>query len=229
MRGNEYGQPVGTTLEGWDPPRGLPDHRTMTGRTVALEPLDPSRHAAHLFEALEPASAAIWTYMGFGPFIDSASLQVELQRMVDAPDWLPYTFVVDDEFTGFASYLRIQPRDGTIEIGSIVFSPQLQRTTAATEGLYLMMRHAFDQGYRRVEWKCDDLNAPSIRAAERLGFTYEGTFRQATHYKGRNRDTAWYAIVDREWPVIKASFDDWLAPENFDDDGRQRSPLEGLR
>jgi RimJ/RimL family protein N-acetyltransferase len=129
---------------------------------------------------------------------------------------------------GFASYLRIRPRDGVIEIGSIAFSPMLQRTTAATEALYLLMRNAFDLGYRRCEWKCDDLNGPSRSAADRLGFTYEGTFRQATHYKGRNRDTAWYAILDNEWPALDGSFRRWLERENFDAEGIQKRPLNEI-
>jgi RimJ/RimL family protein N-acetyltransferase len=136
---------------------------------------------------------------------------------------------VDHHAVGFAAYLRIQPRDGVIEIGSIVFSPRLQRTTAATEAIYLMLRNVFALGYRRCEWKCDDLNAPSRAAADRLGFTYEGTFRQATHYKGRNRDTAWYAIVNREWPALDGVFQRWLAPDNFDDDGVQRQSLGKMR
>ncbi len=126
---------------------------------------------------------------------------------------------------GLASYLRIAPAAGTIEVGHIHLAPALQRTRAATEAMFLMMRQAFDLGYRRYEWKCDALNAVSRRAAERLGFTYEGTFRHHLVYKGRNRDTAWYAIVDADWPPVRAAYEAWLDPANFDRDGRQRRPL----
>lgn len=150
--------------------------------------------------------------------------------MIEAGDWCPYAIVTPgDGPCGIACHLRVQPSIGVIEIGSIVLSPRLQRTTAATEALYLLMRHAFDLGYRRCEWKCDALNAPSRRAAERLGFVYEGTFRQATHYKGRNRDTAWYAIIDADWPALDAAFTAWLAADNFDAEGRQRRGLGSFR
>jgi RimJ/RimL family protein N-acetyltransferase len=129
--------------------------------------------------------------------------------------------------TGIASYLRIEPAHGTIEVGHLAFSPLLQRTAAATEAMYLMMKHAFELGYRRYEWKCDALNAASRRAAERLGFRFEGVFRQAVVYKGRNRDTAWYSIIDREWPGREAAFLAWLDPTNFDSHGRQRRSLQG--
>lgn len=225
---NEYGQPVGEGLGGWRPP-APPAHVTLTGRSVVLEPLAPGRHTPALYKALSAAPGSLWTYMGFGPFDNEESLEATLQAMVDAPDWLPYTFVVDGDPTGFASYLRINTADGVIEVGSIVFSEHLQQTTAATEGLYLMIKHAFDCGFRRCEWKCDDLNQPSRRAAIRLGFSYEGTFVQATHYKSRNRDTAWYAIVDRDWQGLDRSFRSWLEPENFDDDGVQLTRLEEMR
>ncbi len=225
---NEHNQPVGDTLGSWQPP-GSPDHVALRGRTVDVVPLDPTVHGPALYECLSEAPDALWTYMGFGPFADPLSIEEALQTMVDASDWLPYTFVVDGSPTGFASYLRIQPRDGVIEIGSIVFAPGLQRTTAATEGLYLMIAHTFASGYRRCEWKCDDLNEPSRRAAIRLGFQYEGTFRKATHYKGRSRDTAWYAIVDDDWPRLEAAFTAWMDPANFDGRGRQLKRLEEMR
>jgi RimJ/RimL family protein N-acetyltransferase len=142
---------------------------------------------------------------------------------------LPYAILVDGKPVGFLSYLRIDPRGGVIEIGSIVFAPEMQRTAAATETIFLLIKNAFDLGYRRCEWKCDDLNAPSRRAAERFGFIYEGTFRKATHYKGRNRDTAWYAITDDEWPQVERAFARWLAPDNFDTGGRQLRSLSDLR
>jgi RimJ/RimL family protein N-acetyltransferase len=167
--------------------------------------------------------------MSFGPFGDANELETAIRGLDDYPKMIPYAMVVDGQALGFACYLRIKPRDGVIEVGSIVLSPNLQKTTEATEALYLMIRHTFDIGYRRCEWKCDDLNAPSRAAADRLGFTYEGTFRQATHYKGRNRDTAWYAIIDQDWPTIDMAFRKWLDPDNFDGSGTQRKTLRQMR
>lgn len=225
---NEHGQPVGWPLSGWEPPP-IPPSEVLVGGTVGLVPLAPELHAAALFAAFSGSPDSLWTYMTFGPFTDPDDLEEALRAMVEPVDWLPYVVVVDDRPLGFASYLRIQPRDGVIEIGAITFSPVLQRTTAATEALYLMISRCFELGYRRCEWKCDDLNEPSRIAAVRLGFRYEGTFRQATHYKGRNRDTAWYAIVDTEWPDLDRAFQQWLSPENFDEDGRQRRSLHDIR
>ena len=201
----------------------------LNGHNVRLDPLDPAAHAGDLYEVFADAPDSQWTYMAFGPFDGAPQLEETLQAMAGYPDWVPYTIIVGGQPLGFASYLRIQPRDGVIEIGSIMFSPRLQRTTAATESIYLMLRHCFDVGYRRCEWKCDDLNGPSRAAAVRLGFTYEGTFRKATWYKGRNRDTAWYSIVDTEWPTLDSAFRAWLSPENFDSEGQQRHTLRHMR
>ena len=225
---NEFGQPVGIPLGTWESPP-FPPRNELAGRTVTLIPLDPARDCDALFESFSEAPASLWTYMPFGPFDTVGDLETTLASLVGYEDWLLYAILVDRRAVGFASYLRIQPSDGVIEIGSIAFSPQLQRTTAATEAIYLMLRNVFELGYRRCEWKCDDLNAPSRAAADRLGFTYEGTFRHATHYKGRNRDTAWYAIVNREWPALDAAFQKWLAPDNFDEGGGQRQSLQELR
>jgi len=167
--------------------------------------------------------------MSFGPFETYDDFESALSSIAYPRDWSAYAIVVGDRPVGFAAYLKINPSDGVIEIGSIVFSPSLQRTTAATEAIYLMMDNVFELGYRRCEWKCDALNESSRRAATRHGFTYEGTFRQATHYKGRNRDTAWYSIIDREWPEFADAFIRWLAAENFDADGLQRSTIEEMR
>lgn len=201
----------------------------LAGKYATLEPLDPELHGPRLFTAFEDAPHSLWTYMPIGPFMGASGLTTALEEMVADPDWLPYAILVDRQPLGFASYLRIQPRDGVIEIGSIMFSPELQRTTAATEAIYLMIRNVFDLGYRRCEWKCDDLNEPSRSAALRLGFTYEGTFRSATHYKGRSRDTAWYAIVDSEWPALDETFQRWLSPDNLNRDGSQRQSLRQMR
>lgn len=228
MATNAYGQEVGPDLGAWTSPP-VPDRRPLVGRSVRLEALDTSRHGPGLWQSLRHSPDSTWTYMSFGPFADFDSFQATLESLLTSPDWVPYAIVVDGEPDGFASYLRINPRDGVIEIGSITFSPSLQRTTPATESLYLMMRHAFELGYRRCEWKCDDLNAPSRSAALRLGFTYEGTFRQATHYKGRNRDTAWYAITDVDWDRLDRAFAKWLAADNFNEDGLQKATLEEMR
>jgi len=185
-------------------------------------------HAKPLHAAFIDAPDSLWTYMSFGPFRDRDGFAAALETMIEDPTLLPYVAVVDDVPAGFASYLRIQASEGVIEIGSITFSPRLQHTTAATESLHLMIRNVFALGYRRCEWKCDALNAASRSAAVRLGFTHEGTFSQATHYKGRNRDTAWYAITDKEWPALDIAFQRWLASDNFDDEGRQRRRLEEM-
>jgi RimJ/RimL family protein N-acetyltransferase len=227
-RTNEFGQPIGDDLLGWrEPPR--PSRVPLQGSRVGLVPLDTGDHAAQLFEAFAPASAAMWTYMSFGPFADLDELARTLDGLNRLDGWLPYAVVVSGVAVGLASYLRIDPPNGVLEIGSLAFSPSLQRTSAATEALYLMINNCFDLGYRRCEWKCDDLNGPSHSAARRLGFHYEGTFRQATHYKGRTRDTAWYAITDREWPDLGRAFRAWLDPGNFDGSGAQLATLESFQ
>ncbi len=228
MPTNQHGLPIGPPLGGWSPPP-YPPARPLLGRTVSLKPMDPAGHGPGLWRALGGLPESVWTYMSFGPFEDAAGLRGALESMCARPDRLPYTIFVDDQAEGFASYLRITPAHGVIEVGSIVFSDRLKRTTAATEALYLMIRNVFELGYRRCEWKCDDLNAASRRAAERLGFTYEGTFRKAIHYKGRSRNTAWYAITDDEWPQLDSAFVHWLDPDNFTDTGAQKSTLEEMR
>jgi RimJ/RimL family protein N-acetyltransferase len=203
----------------------------MTGRYCRVEPLH-ERFAADLHAAnAGDADGRLWTYMPYGPF----STAQEYRRWVtssSASDDPIFYAVLDGESgraVGVASYLRIQPASGSIEVGHITFSPVLQRTRAATEAMFLMMSHAFALGYRRYEWKCDALNGPSRAAAERLGFSFEGIFRQATVYKGRNRDTAWYAVLDHEWPALEEAFRRWLDPDNFDSTGRQRARLEEFR
>ena len=231
-RTNEHGQPIGEPLPaGWMPPPA-PSAVTLEGAFVRVEPLDPPAHARDLFEAgrADPTGAS-WTYLPDGPFESLDSFTGWLSGAAPGRDRLPFAFVdkTSDRALGFGSYLRIYPTAGSIEIGYIWLSPLLQRTPMSTEAMHLLMAHAFELGYRRYEWKCDALNAPSRRAAERLGFTFEGIFRQAIHYKGRNRDTAWYSITDDEWPAIREAQRAWLRPENFDADGRQRRSLETLR
>lgn len=228
MPQNEYGQPIGAALDAWKTP-SFPEAVALPGRTVTLEPLSWNRHGEGLWTALGDAPNSLWTYMSFGPFADRNEFRVTIDGLTALPDWVPFALVVDGAPLGFSSYLRIQPADGVLEIGSIVFSPHMQRTTPATESLYLMIAHTFELGYRRCEWKCDSLNGPSRQAADRLGFTYEGTFRQATHYKGRNRDTSWYAIIDQDWPQLDLSFALWLSADNFDAEGNQIRSLKELR
>jgi len=228
---NIAGQPVGIDLPDWKAPIA-PPRESRIGRWCRIEALSVARHGADLCSAngLDTDESA-WTYLPYGPFATENSYLTWLERQVLSDD--PLFFAIIDQATGkavgLASYLRIDPRIGVIEVGHLKFSKLLQKSAVATEAMYLMMKAPFDLGYRRYEWKCDCLNQPSRQAAERLGFTFEGIFRQATIYKGRNRDTAWYSIIDREWPAIKAAFEAWLAPDNFDAAGRQRQSLAKLR
>ena len=194
--------------------------------------MNPHHHLDALYAVVADDDASPWTYMPFGPFESKAALQSWMETACALKD--PYYYAIVDVATsavkGFASYLRIVPDTGVIEVGGIYFSRALRRSVSATEAMFLMMRHAIDDlGYRRYEWKCDALNAPSRNAAERLGFTYEGIFRQATIYKGRNRDTAWFSIIDTEWPRIKSAFERWLDPNNFTADGSQKQSLREIR
>jgi RimJ/RimL family protein N-acetyltransferase len=203
----------------------LPQRTSLPGRFVTIEPLEPAKHAAALWEAVQgPDNDGLWRYLFDGPYRDAAAFEHAIARKASTAD--PLFFAIVDRATnravGYASYMRIEPAHRVIEVGSILFTPLLQRTAGATESMYLMARHVFeDLGYRRYEWKCDALNEPSRRAALRLGFKYEGTFRQHMLVKGRNRDTAWYSMLDSEWPDRKAAFERWLDPANFDGDGRQ--------
>lgn len=226
-RYNEFHQPIGREVT-WTS-AVVPTPREFTGRHVRLEPLTAD-HADELFDAIaQPASS--WTYLPFEPPSDIRAMSAIIEQICAPIDWLP--FLVRDlngRALGTLSYLRIQPSVGSIEVGAVIFGPALQRTPASTEAQYLLMQHAFDDlGYRRYEWKCDSLNAPSRSAAIRLGFIDEGTWRNALTYKGRNRDTTWLSITDGEWPRLKAAFQAWLADENFDESGDQRSSLSSLR
>ena len=228
---NPFGQPIGPELSNWRaPPR--PGRHLLQGRFCRVEPLDVGRHARQLYDAnaLDP-DGRMWTYLFSGPFAGFEEYRAWLEPKPASDDPLFFAFVdrARDQAVGMGSYLRIEPAHGVIEVGHLAFSPLMQRTPIATEAMYLMMREAFELGYRRYEWKCDALNAASRRAAERLGFTFEGIFRQAIVYKGRNRDTAWYSIIDREWPALDAAFRAWLDPANFDAAGRQRRSLAEFR
>lgn len=229
-RRNAFGQPVGPDLPGWTP-RPLPPRTPMVGRTCRLEPLDPGRHADDLFAAYASApDTRGWTYLGGEMPASAAAYRAALEPAAAGTD--PLFFAICDpagRALGLASYLRIDPANGSIEVGHIHLGPALARTAAATEAMALMMARAFGLGYRRYEWKCDSLNAPSRAAALRLGFTFEGIFRNAVVVKGRSRDTAWFSITDTEWPRVRDALAAWLAPENFLPDGRQRAALSELR
>ena len=230
IRRNELGQPIGFDLSDWRAPEP-PSRQPMSGRTCRLEVLDPERHAQDLHAAnSEDKENRIWTYLPYGPFDHVDGYRRWAEEMSRGSD--PLFFAVVDtalqKAVGVASYLRISPAAGSIEVGHINYSPLLQRTAAATEAMYLMMKRAFESGYRRYEWKCDALNAGSRAAAQRLGLSFEGVFRQATVYKGRNRDTAWYAAIDKEWPELDRAFTRWLDPSNFDGEGKQKLRLAEL-
>ncbi len=231
QRLNDFGQPIGSALPDWSG-KAPPPRTAMAGRFCSVEPLDPIRHGHDLFAAysLDP-EGKLWTYMSVGPFKAEADFQAWLKTAAESSDPLFHAIVdaASGKAVGIASYLRIVPGFGVIEVGNICFSPLLQRKPAATEAMYLMMARAFDElGYRRYEWKCDSLNAPSRQAARRFGFSYDGLFEQALVYKGRNRDTAWYSLLDRDWPATKRAFQAWLDPANFDIKGQQRRSLSDL-
>ena len=228
-RKNTLGQPIGEEVPGWTA-RPRPPRTPMAGRLVRLEPLDSGKHAADLFAANRLDTAGRnWTYLGNDPFERLEDYRAWAEASAKSEDPLFHTIVdlTTGKAVGVASYLRIDPANGVIEVGHINYSPLLQRHPGATEAMFLMMRRAFDElGYRRYEWKCDSRNAPSRAAALRLGFTYEGLFRQAIVTKGRNRDTAWYSIIDKEWPALRSAYEAWLASTNFNDAGQQKRRLQ---
>lgn len=230
---SEYEQPIGAPVPEWAE-RPRPSRSPLEGTFCRLEPLDAALHGEQLYEAFGAApDSRGWTYIPAGPFDFSSSgpfLEFVSQKSsTDDPLFFAVVDLVSQRAVGMMSYMRINPGNGSIEVGYILFSELLQRTRAATEAQYLLMRRAFDElGYRRYEWKCDSLNTPSCKAASRLGFQREGTHRQAVVYKGRNRDTTWFSILDSEWPPVRAAFDQWLASENFDGDGQQLRGLADL-
>lgn len=227
VRVNHLDQPIGDDVV-WQAAK-KPPRTNMEGKYCRLEPIDIDRHAADLFEAFSAdETGAIWTYLFTDPFETEADLREWMAAACLGDDPLFHAVIdkASGKAVGFATFMRIDPVMGVIEVGNINFSPLLQRTPAATEAMLLMMQRVFNElGYRRYEWKCDNLNAPSHRAANRLGFTYEGLFRQALVYKGRNRDTAWFSIIDSEWPAIEAAMTAWLSEENFDASGQQIQSL----
>lgn len=230
-RTNHLGQPIGKALpEGWGPPPA-PSRVTLQGRLVTVAPISASQHGSDLYDAFrKDITGAGWTYMPNGPYDDRESFLTWLQEAEAQPD--PVFFAFLDASTGraigYGSLMRIKAAMASVEVGNIRMSPLLQRTAKSTEALHLLASYVFELGYRRFEWKCDALNAPSRRAALRLGFIYEGIFRKAMHYKGRSRDTAWFAIIEDDWPAIRQAHRLWLDPENFHPDGSQKTSLSAL-
>lgn len=217
--------PVGPVVDTAPAERPGPLH--LEGRFCRIEKLDRVRHGLALWQATR-GHEDLWVYMGYGPFLDEPGFLAWVEERTVLLD--PYAYAVVDKASrqalGIVTLMEIRPSMRVVEIGNILYAPALQRTAAATEVQYLMARHVFDDlGYRRYEWKCNALNAPSRRAAARFGFSYEGTFRQHMIVKGRNRDTAWFAMTDGDWPAVRAGFEAWLAPENFDGEGRQKNRL----
>jgi RimJ/RimL family protein N-acetyltransferase len=226
------GLPIGARVE--TGPAQYPQGVALVGRRVRLEPLDPGAHGDSLYASTNlqgPENDRLWLYLFAGPFADRATFDRYLRDIAAEQDTL-YFAIVDQatgNAVGHAAYMRMYPQECTIEVGGVLFSPAIQRSAAATEAMYLMAEYVFERlGYRRYEWKCNALNAPSRRAAQRLGFTYEGLFRQHLIVKGRSRDTAWFSMLDSEWPARKAAFQQWLDPANFDADGRQKTALSSL-
>lgn len=219
---------LGREVKDWVPPP-RPGQGAMEGRVVRLEPLNADTHAADLHRAFA-GHEALWDYMPYGPFVSAGAYHRWAKEREAAED--PRFFVLRDRVTGhcggIASYLRIAPEAGSIEVGHICIAPEMQKGLAATEAMWLMMDWAFRAGYRRYEWKCNALNLASRRAAQRLGFSYEGVFRNHLVVKGRNRDTAWFAVTSEDWPALSEAFRAWLAPQNFDAEGRQKERLSDL-
>ena len=231
-RRNQYGQEIGPPTPGWSE-RQRPQRGIIVGRYCRLEPVDAKIHATDLFAAyMEAPDSRDWTYLFAERPESEDQLREYLEKLAASEDPLHFAIVDTDtgKAAGTAALMRIDPANGVIEVGSIAFSPRMQRARLGTDAMYQMMRVAFDElGYRRYEWKCDSLNGPSRTAAERYGFTYEGIFRKAVIYKGRSRDTAWFSITADEWPRVRRAFESWLEPTNFEPGGRQRRSLREIR
>ncbi|MDG4721787.1 MULTISPECIES: GNAT family N-acetyltransferase [Thalassospira] len=229
---DDFGKPVGHPVENWTG-CALPPRNDMVGQHVIVSPLDVDRDAQQLFDANSAATdGSRFTYLSTHAFDDFAAYRAWLEGMAANSDPMLHTIIdkATNKAVGVAAFMRIDKANGVVEIGNINYAPALSKTIGGTEAMFLMMNRAFDElGYRRYEWKCDDQNAPSRAAAARYGFTYEGIFRNHMVYKGRNRNTAWFSITVEEWPAVRAGFEAWLSPDNFDANGNQRQRLEDLR
>ncbi len=225
-RQDAFGNAVGQAIPDWQGCHRLPD-AAMAGRTCRLVPYDRAV-APGLFDAFSAAGGGLWTYLPYGPFSSPEDLADTVETYQRHRDFQTFVILKDENPLGFASFMRYDCPNGSVEVGGVTFSPALQRSVMATEAMYLMMKTAFDHGYRRYEWKCDQLNRPSNLAAIRLGFQFEGVFRNAVVTKGRRRDTAWYSVIAEDWPQVRARLEAWLAPENFDDRGRQKQSLSAI-
>ena len=228
MRINQLGQPIGDALPDFQP-GDLPNLERIEGQYVIIERLSKDKHGADLYEVYGPDSPAdMWTYLFQTPAQNQEEWSRQLDQMLAAQDRFHYAIVdkESEKSLGTFALMRIDRNNRVIEVGAVTYSPELKRTRLATEAQYLLARYVFEElEYRRYEWKCDSLNQPSIRAAERLGFTYEGRFRQALVYKGRNRDTDWLSMIDKDWPAVKSRLEKWLSPDNFDENGQQIKAL----
>jgi len=228
---NAFGQPIGSPLTDWTT-RAEPPRTPIDGHYCRIEPVDPDRHAQDLYDAYSEApDERDWTYLNVGPFTEPAAFRAHLERMAESNDPLHHAIIdrASGRAVGTYALMRIDRANGVVEVGHVTYSKRLQRTVAGTEAMFLLMQRVFDElGYRRFEWKCDNLNGPSRAAAARYGFQFEGVFRQAIVYKNRSRDTAWFSIIDGEWAALRTAYRAWLAEENFDAAGRQIKRLADM-
>lgn len=225
---NQFNQVLDEVIENWSGAK-TPEAKVLNGRLITLEPIDVQKHGAKLFESfLFNNKGDSWTYLPYGPFNAYPEFESWLKRLILEKDVLLYALIDNKRLTpvGVAGYLRINPTDGSIEVGHVHYSNHLKKMSGATEAMYLLMKQVFDDwGYRRYEWKCHSMNEGSRKAALRLGFQFEGIFRQSNVIKGHNRDTAWFSIIDKEWPALKKRFENWLHHDNFDENGIQIKKL----
>ncbi len=226
VRPDAFGNPVGKPLPGWQA-CARPPEVPLDGRTCRVIPYVEA-HASPLHAAFAADDGRMWSYLPYGPYDSANTLHADITDWQAGKGWQTFSILKDGTPIGVASYMRHDLANGSVEVGGVTFSPALQRSTVATEAMYLMMRHAFEHGFRRYEWKCDQLNIPSNKAALRLGFSFEGVFRNAIVNKGRRRDTAWYSVIVEEWPQVRARLETWLSPDNFDTEGRQIIALNAL-
>ncbi len=226
VRQDAFGNPVGKAVPDWQGCHRLPNVE-LVGRTCTVVPFDRI-HAPGLFTAYARDDGRSWTYLPWGDFGSAADVADTIEAYQQNRDFHTFVIMKDDRPVGHASFMRYDMPNGCVEVGGVTFSPELQRSTVATEAMYLMMKHAFDHGYRRYEWKCDQLNIPSNKAALRLGFQFEGVFRNAVVNKGRRRDTAWYSVIVEDWPAARQRLEAWLDPSNFDVDGAQNVALSTI-